>query len=274
MVRVALAPYQLPAVDAMIVPFCFKQLYLAAVKSEVRGARRGRLESLRERVTEGPCGVRSMRGQHGEPVGNPFRRFRLDRGSGQGSATVFPHFPRGSAWSQCLGRVFRAKGPSSGLSRPGPINYPLPPHCSFVRLHRSVEQDVRGEDCPRGPELEDARERLPLGGLESRDAGELHCELADGRVRRRSGAHAPSPRNSPLALTTTWWVLVDQSIPANILNCVIAFLRSKKGPAGAYANPSTGARGRWGLSAASDRPAHHCEIIETGNESWRFRNRS
>ena len=27
-------------------------------------------------------------------------------------------------------------------------------------------------------------------------------------------------------------------------------------------------------AALLDRPAHHCEIIEPGSESWRFRNRS
>lgn len=27
-------------------------------------------------------------------------------------------------------------------------------------------------------------------------------------------------------------------------------------------------------AALPDRPAHHCEVVETGNESWQFRNRS
>ena len=91
-------------------------------------------------------------------------------------------------------------------------------------------------------------------------------------------ANACSPRTSPPELTTaTWWTLVDQSMPAKISNCIIAFLRSKKGPAAAFANPSTGAQGRrhaagrcrgrrsgrwsppgtrrhWGLLAAPDRP--------------------
>ena len=33
-------------------------------------------------------------------------------------------------------------------------------------------------------------------------------------------------------------------MPAKISNCVIAFLRCRKGPAAAFANPSTGAQGR------------------------------
>ena len=58
-------------------------------------------------------------------------------------------------------------------------------------------------------------------------------------------ANARSPRILPSASTTaTWRVWVDQSMPAKISNCAVAFLRCGKGPAAAFANPSTGAQGR------------------------------
>ena len=67
---------------------------------------------------------------------------------------------------------------------------------SFL-LQGSDERHLRREDIPRGRELEKARERLPLGGLEPRDAGEFDRELADGRVRRRLGAQAFAAERDP-----------------------------------------------------------------------------
>ena len=95
----------------------------------------------------------------------------------------------------------RPRGRHAGASAEGggakPINYPLLTLRSFVRPHRPMEEDAGGEDRPGGPELEDSGERLPLGGLEPRDSGEFDSELADGRVRRRLGAHAVASEGDP-----------------------------------------------------------------------------